>query len=417
MNKMFFIKNRASIYSMLKNNSIIILFSGKAPHKSNDAYYNFEVNKNFYYLTGIQKENITFMAINFEGKVEEFLFVEKPDPILAKWVGESISVDEATEISGIEMILYQNDFKSKLVRCLSSSNKPITYVYFDLSKYAWDDPDTMPIAFSREIINKYPQLDIADISKEFVKLRSIKSTEEVARIIKAINITNEGIENLMKNSKPGMRECELEAYFDFTLKSKGVQHAFQTIAASGINGTILHYIDNKRVLKEHDLILFDLGASVDNYCSDISRTFPVNGKFTNRQKEVYNVVLSCMKEVINHMQPGASMTAINKLARNLLAQGCISIGLIKSLEEIDNYYYHSIGHSLGLDTHDIGDRDVILQPGMVYTCEPGLYIQEESIGIRIEDDILITEEGNINLSNHIIKEVDAIESFMSSISN
>lgn len=415
MDNRLFIQNRQDLYALLQNNSIVILFSGKAPHKSNDAYYKFEVDRNFYYLTGIQRENIIFIGIKYQNSIEEYLFIEKNDPILEKWVGAKISIEESTAISGIKTIFYQNDFKSKLADMLNCVSDPIKNAYFDLSKSSRYGFDDIPTLFSKELLVKHPNLHVTDVYGLFVQLRSIKKPLEIDQIKKAIDITNEGIKHMMINCKPGMLECELEAYFDFILKSKGAHHAFDTIAASGINGTILHYVQNNRVVQDNDLILFDLGANINNYCADISRTFPVNGVFTQRQKDIYNIVLSTMKVVINQMKPSVSMGELNIVAKKHLAQGSMEIGLIKSLDEIDQYYYHSIGHPLGLDTHDVGDRDIILQPGMVYTCEPGLYIGKEGIGIRIEDDILITEDGNINLSEHIIKEVDEIEEFLRSV--
>lgn len=408
----FFTQNRKELYKNLQDNSIAIFFSGKAPHKSNDAYYMFEVDRNFYYLTGIEREDIILMAIKYGDVVEEYLFIEKFDPVLAKWVGAKISEEESKDISGIENIMYVDHFKSKLVQVLGSGAYNVENIYFDYSRYAWDYADKISASFSTELLSKYPYLVKKDASKILTTLRSIKKTEEIECMKKAIDITKEGIENMMIHSKAGMTECELEAHFDFVLKSKGASHAFDTIAASGINGTILHYVANNQVAKDNDLILCDLGASVDHYCADITRTFPVNGKFTKRQKDVYNVVLHCNKEIIRHMKPGASIADLNKLAKDLLAQGCKELGLIDNLEDVSKYYYHSIGHSLGLDTHDVGDRNIILEAGMVYTCEPGLYIEEEAIGVRIEDDIFITEDGNINLSEHIIKEIDDIETFM-----
>ncbi|RBP62591.1 aminopeptidase P [Alkalibaculum bacchi] len=412
LTKNFFTQNRRELYENLQDNSMAIFFSGKAPHKSNDAYYMFEVDRNFYYLTGIAREDIILVAIKYGDVVEEYLFIEKFDPILAKWVGAKISADEAKSISGIENIMYVENIKSKLVQILGSGAYNVENVYFDYSRYAWDYSDKMSSAFSTELLSKYPYLIKKNASKILTKLRTIKKPEEVKCMKKAIDITKEGIESMMIHAKPGMAECEFEAHFDFVLKCKGAGHAFDTIAASGINGTILHYVANNKITEDNDLILFDLGASADNYCADITRTFPVNGTFTERQKDVYNVVLHCNKEIIRHMKPGVSTVNLNKLAKDLLAQGCKELDLIDNLEDVSKYYYHSIGHPLGLDTHDVGDRNIILQPGMVYTCEPGLYVEEEAIGIRIEDDILITEDGNINLSEHIIKEIDDIEAFM-----
>ena len=187
-----------------------------------------------------------------------------------------------------------------------------------------------------------------------------------------------------------------------------------TIAATGKNATVLHYVDNNAEMKDGDLILFDLGAEYNCYNADITRTFPISGKFTERQKEVYNSVLKVNEEIINLIKPGMKYKDINEKATELIAEECIKLGLIKDKSEVRKYYYHSIGHSLGMDTHDIETphRDIIFEPGVVFTVEPGIYIQEEGIGIRIEDDILVTNEGVINLSSDIIKSVDDIENFM-----
>ena len=191
----------------------------------------------------------------------------------------------------------------------------------------------------------------------------------------------------MKNAKVGMREYQLEAYFNFSLKSSGVtDYAFKTIAASGKNATILHYVKNNSELEDGKLILFDLGAQYKYYNADISRTFPINGKFTERQKQVYNVVLRAQEAVVSIARPGILFSVLNEAAKKVLVSGCIELGLIKEASELPKYYFHGVSHYLGLDTHDVGSRDVELKPGMVLTNEPGLYIEEENIGIRIEDD-------------------------------
>ena len=232
-------------------------------------------------------------------------------------------------------------------------------------------------------------------------------------IREAIDITDKGIKSLMKNSKAGMKEYELEAYFDFTLKSNGAKdYAFHTIAASGKNATILHYDENDSELEDGKLVLFDLGAQYKYYNADISRTFPINGKFTERQKQVYNVVLRAQEAVTAIARPGILFSVLNDTAKEVLAEGCIELGLIKEASELAKYYFHGVSHYLGLDTHDVGNRDIELKPGMVFTNEPGLYIEEESMGIRIEDNILITEGGCENLSKQIIKTVEEIEEFM-----
>ena len=211
-----------------------------------------------------------------------------------------------------------------------------------------------------------------------------------------------------------MYEYQAESVFNYTITNNGADgNAFDTIAASGENAVILHHIENDSKVKKDNLILMDLGAQYNQYASDISRTLPVSGKFTERQKELYNIVLNTQKEVIKIMIPGTPFSKMNEIAKEFFAKELINLGLIQNEEEVAKYYYHGVGHYMGLDTHDLGSREVDLQPGMVITCEPGLYIAEENIGIRIEDDILITEKGNEVLSKAIIKEVDDIERFMS----
>ena len=210
-----------------------------------------------------------------------------------------------------------------------------------------------------------------------------------------------------------MLEYELESYFDFHIKNNGQRtNSFKTIAAGGKNATILHYSSNNCELNDGDLVLFDLGCKTNFYCSDITRTFPVNGVFTERQKEVYNEVLNVNKKCIEFLKPGVTRKEFNNYADSLIIKACYNLGLIKEDKEYRNYYWHSIGHSLGLDTHDPCDYNKPLQEGYVITVEPGIYIEEENIGIRIEDDVLITKNGAENLSESIIKEVDDIEKFM-----
>ena len=219
---------------------------------------------------------------------------------------------------------------------------------------------------------------------------------------------------MMLNSKAGMMEYEIEAYFDFELKKNGVNDfAFKSIAASGINGTILHYSDNNYQTKNNDLILFDVGAQWEYYNGDITRTFPVNGKFTKRQKQIYNIVLEGQQKVINAIKPNIEFKKLNEILKEHYAIELKKIGLISFDDEVSKYYYHSVSHMLGLETHDVGrHNEGVLKEGMVFTVEPGLYIAEEEIGIRIEDNIMVTKNGCEVLSKDIIRTVDEIENFM-----
>jgi Xaa-Pro aminopeptidase len=272
---------------------------------------------------------------------------------------------------------------------------------------------SIPQLFAKSIVEKYPSFRVKNIYNAIRDMRMIKSGGELDCMKKAIDITYEGIKAIMSNAKPGMAEYELEAYFDFELKRRGVRHhAFDTIAASGANGTVLHYVDNNSKIGNSDLILFDLGAQYNYYCGDISRTFPVTGEFTERQREVYNVVLKALNETTKAIKPGVPFSKLNEVCKNVLIEGCRLLGIIKEDSEISKYYYHGVSHFLGLDTHDVGERNVDLKPGMVLTVEPGLYIEEEKIGIRIEDNVVVTETGHEVLSKDIIRTAEEIEEFM-----
>lgn len=412
MKKEFYIKNRERLMNKVEDNSVVILFAGRPPYKSADETYPFTPNRNFYYLTGIDRENIILMMTKRDGKIEETLFIEESDLVMARWVGDRMNSDEAEDVSGISDIDYIKNFYSSLGGIFSRYN--YNKLYLDLERQDWNIPMTEAQSMAKEARDKYSHLSIKNVYYYISELRTIKQEEEIEEIKKAISITKRGIEKMMENAKPDMMEYEIEAYFEYILTSEGVKDkAFKTIAAAGKNGTVLHYSQNNSKCGENDLILFDLGAQSNYYNADISRTFPVSGEFTERQKQVYNVVLKANIEVMKAVKPGIPFIELNEIAKKVLAEGCKELGIIKDDSELSKYYFHGVSHYLGLDTHDVGDRGEILKPGMVFTNEPGLYIPEEGIGIRIEDDLLVTEDGCENLSKDIIKTVEEIEAFMS----
>jgi Xaa-Pro aminopeptidase len=411
MEKSFFTKNRNRLCDKLEDDSIILMFAGEAPYKTGDETYIFTPNRNFYYLTGINREKMILMLIKRNGKVEETLFIEKNDLAQARWVGEKMPEFEAQKISGIKNIVFLDEFEEKIGSILNRAK--VDNLYLDLERQEFHIVMTAPQIFAKSVVERYPYLRIKNIYHEIAKLRLIKSDEEIQLIREAIQITDKGIKKLMENSKAGMKEYELEAYFNFTLKMNGIKDfAFNTIAASGKNATTLHYDKNDSLLCDGELVLFDLGAQYKYYNADISRTFPVNGKFTERQKQVYNIVLRAQEAVKAIAKPNVLFSVLNETAKRVLAEGCIELGLIKEASELPKYYFHGVSHYLGLDTHDVGNYDIELKEGMVVTNEPGLYIEEESMGIRIEDDLLITEDGCENLSKQIIRTVEQIEEFM-----
>lgn len=412
MHKNFFITNRNRLYEELKDQAMLVLFAGKAPQKSADENYTFVPNRHFYYLTGIDEPNIIFAARKKGEKVEEFLFIEKSNPVLEKWVGKSISISDAMEASGIENILYLEQFEATVSQTLVSET--FFQVYLDLERRELDAMTTKAQQFASKLQANYPYVQINNVYPVISELRVYKTPEEIEKIKKAIEITQNGIRNVMKHAKAGMKEYQLEAHFDFILNSEGVrEHAFPTIVASGKNGTILHYEKNNAIVEDGSLVLLDLGAQFEYYNADISYTFPVNGKFTDKQKVYYNIVLKALRETTALIKPGVPFAKLNEMTKKVLAEECVKVGLIKEETEISKYYYHGVSHFLGLDTHDVGSyRDLVLQPGMVLTVEPGLYIADEEIGIRIEDDVLVTEEGHEVLTKDIIRSIEEIEAYM-----
>ncbi len=413
MKQEFFVKNREFINSKLKNDSVMVIFSGYMVQKTGDEYYPFTVNRNFYYLTGLTRENMIYLSVKKDDKVEEFLFIEESNEFIEKWVGDRVKKAEAQDVSGIKNILYINDFMSRLKSLFNYSHKGVSAetLYLDIDR----ELNLKPYALSylEEFLNNNRELKLVNAQKYFYEARMIKSDEEINMMTKAIEMTKNGIEKVMKEITPGKNEKAMEALFEYQVKlSNATDLAFQTIMASGAHACVLHYSKNSDILKENELLLMDLGASNGVYNADISRTIPVDGKFTERQKEIYSIVLDVNKACIAYAKPGLLLSELQEYAKKMLAKKCLEIGLIKKEEEVEKYYFHSVSHFLGMNTHDVGIYTLRLKEGMVITIEPGLYISEEKLGIRIEDDILITKDGAINLSKDIIKEIDDIESFM-----
>ena len=395
----FFKKNRDKVYNTLKIGDAVVLFAGSAPTKRGDEKYFFTPDRNFYYLTGIARENFIFFMANISGERQECLYIEPSNKKEAKWVGEVLSEEEAKSISGIDTIKYIDNFFDSVLE----QKKMISTFFIDATRTE-----------KHENIEKSCQdKEVKDISLILADFRTIKEPEEIKLIEDAIEITRLGIEEMIKNTVPNMMEYEIEAYYDYILKKNGVRDkAFQTILASGKNGTILHYGQNDKKVAEGSLVLVDAGAQVGWYSGDISRTFPANGKFSKRQKLVYNIVLNGQKHVMDMIKPKVPMPSLNEALKDYYFEELSKIGLVKTKEEVSKYYYHNVGHFLGALTHDVGNRTQTLKEGMVLTVEPGLYIEEWEIGIRIEDDILVTKNGYRNLSEKMIKTVDEIETFM-----
>lgn len=414
--KTTYIDRRKQLIEGKNGPCMVVIFSGSAPMKSLDAEYPFYVDRNFYYLTGIERENmILLMRKSASGEYTEHLFIEPFDDVLAKWVGGRMRADEATSISGVESVKDVSTFHA-FVNSLIEGNRGLgkMYVYLDLWRYRENQPDTPAHTLASWLQQRYPAVAIEEIHGDMAAMRAVKSDDEIALMRKAQETTCNAIIAMMKHARPGINERELEGAFDFSLMQQGVRdHAFSSIVAGGPRATVLHYGNNDQIVNDGEMVLIDLGSAEGNYAADISRTFPVNGKFTDRQKEIYNTVLQAQKIVMEHAKPGMTTRQLNQLVVDYYESRLDDLGLRKDGKGVWDYYYHNVSHSLGLDTHDIcTERERTLVPGMVITVEPGFYIEEEGIGVRIENDVLITADGIIDLSANIPKTVEEIEAIM-----
>ena len=384
--------------------------------KSLDASYPFFVDRNFYYLTGIDRENmILLLRKTWSGELVETLYIEPYDEVLAKWVGGRMRSAEAAEISGISQVFSLEAFDDHLNSHIERSRGlGKLHIWLDLWRHTKDQADTPAHILAATLQNRYPAVAIDDFFGHIAAMRACKDSYELACMRQAQEDTRIAIEAMLAQAYPGINESELEGAFDFSLMKRNVrQHAFPSIVAGGSRATILHYAENNQTVNDGELVLIDLGSACGNYCADISRTFPVNGSFTERQKELYNAVLSAQAIVISHCKPGVTLSELNQMVIDYYESRLDDLGLRKGGKTVHDYYYHNVSHQLGLDTHDIcTERERTLKPGMVITVEPGLYVEDEAIGIRIENDVLITEDGCEDLSAGCPKTVSEIEKLM-----
>lgn len=409
---MDFKKRRQQVFDKMENQSILLLYSGIDIHVSADAYAPFEANRNFFYLTGLRRDR---MILLMDKAVEEptvTLFIEEADPLMERWYGRKVKVEEAKEISMIDKVVFIDSFEATLNRIMTRED--VSTMYFDCYRHQLEDLPDYNLVQALELGKKYPGVSIKNAFPLIAELRMQKDSDEVAVLREAIGITDIALQNVLKHLKPGMKEYQVQADFEYMIKYHGADGvSFPTIAGSGINGTMLHYETNQDTCEDGSLILLDLGAKYKGYCADITRTYPVGGRYTERQRAVYDIVLEANQKISEVAKPGMTLVELNNICKQVLAAGCIKLGLIEKEEEIGKYYMHGVSHHLGIDVHDVTvDSNKKLRPGAVISNEPGLYIDEWEIGIRIEDDLLITEDGCEVLSKDIIRTADEIEAYM-----
>lgn len=395
-------ERRKRLNKELENNEILMIF---AASESTYPRY-FKQDSNFLYFTGLETPEAVFVQRKVNDKLQTALFIERGIHEMEVWEGKKLTKQEATKISGIKNVSFLDEMERKMQFYLYGLEK----CYINLNNSNLTKPLNKQQLFANKIKDHFPKISIDQALPKISPLRTVKDKWEIEQMQKAIDVTGEGIAAMIKNAKAGMMEYELEAELIFASKKAGFRHlGFHPIIASGVNAATLHYSQNNCRIGKNDLILMDVGLACNGYSSDITRTFPVSGKFSKRQRDVYQEVLNVNKEIIAMIKPGISLQELNKKTVELITDALLRLKLIKQKSEYFKYYMHSVGHHLGMEAHDVGPRDTALEVGNVITVEPGIYIPEEKIGVRIEDDILVTKTGYKNLSQQIPKEVDELE--------
>ena len=419
-----FIENRKRFTVQLKPKSLAIFHSNEELPRNGDSTYHFKQNSDMFWVTGIDQEEcavVLFPDCPIEA-YREALFVKRTNEHIAVWDGHKYTKEEATAASGIKNVFWYDEFDGLMRAVINMAE----YVYLNTNENdrAGNTVKYKDLNIALQMRERFPLHKYERAAPIMQRLRSLKSPLEVAYMKQAIDISNKMYNRVLKFVKPGVKEYEIEAEVIHEFVRNGAAgHSFAPIVAAGKNACVLHYIDNADTCEDGDLLLLDTGADYGNYISDMTRTFPINGKFTSRQKEVYNAVLRVMNEAKKMLKPGVLLMDYHNEVCKVMEKELVDLKLL-TLDEIKNqnpawpafkkYYMHGTSHFLGLDVHDVGMRYEPMQAGMMFSCEPGIYIPQEGIGIRLENEILITDNGSVDLMEHIPIEVDHIEELMNS---
>lgn len=419
-NKDFFEQNRQNLLEQLPPQSVAFVTSADQLPRNGDQTFYFRQSSNLFYLTGINQEQTLLVLSNChpDCSKHQILFIRYACSKEQIWEGKKLSVFEAIETSGIKNVLYTSDFETMMSEIVYyaenifiASNENLKYRRF------YNDAD---YRLYKKLRFNFPFHSYKRLSPFIVKQRLIKQQPEIDAIKKAIEITNKAFNRVLKFVKPNVKENEVEAEIMHEFLINGVKnYSFEPIVASGIDTCVLHYTQNNKKCESGDLLLIDFGAEFSNYAADITRTIPVDGKFDKFQLKVYSAVLEIQNYAKNQLKSGSTINIWNKQVKKFVEQKLLELQLITK-QEIDNqktqfqavqeYFMHGVGHFLGIDVHDVGTNDTYFEPGMVLTVEPGIYIAEKGFGIRLENDVLITNSGIIDLSEQIPIEAKDIES-------
>ncbi len=417
-----FVQNRKQFMGRMRANTIALLASNDVKHTNSDGVMGFVQNSDLFYMCGIDQDE-TILLLYPERKalgLREILFIKETDEKTRIYDGEGLTQEQAKKISGVYRVCWLHEFEAVL-QMVAFEADGFYLGHNEYMKRLTADQVTRQDRLIAWCKQKYPLHEYYRAAKITRELRPVKSVVEVSLIQKAIRISIEGFHRLLKALKPGVLEYELEAELTYAAVKNGARHAFPPIVASGKNACVLHYVTNSEVCQDGDMLLLDFGVAYANYHSDTTRCLPVNGKFSPRQKEVYQAVLHCLKEGSKLLRPGVMINDYNKQMGKLVEEQLIKLGLLKQ-EDVDQqdpyqplymkYFMHGTAHHIGLDLHDVGLFKEPLKEGMVMTCEPGIYIPEEGIGCRLENDYLIGKKKNINLTQGLPIEIEEIEALM-----
>jgi len=420
MNASFYLQNRAELQARLETGAMYIVSSGEAPRRTNDEYYPFFADRNFVYLTGIEQSGADLMGFGISHTPSnntktpgDTLFIPPADLMWERWNGTRVKADEAKDISGIENIRHHADFDRMLDHYLNSGN--YTAVYLPLFKYTADEPDNRSYKLAKYIQDRFPHIQIKDLMPHIKSLRLIKKPCEIEAMRKAEIITGKGITAMMKAAKPGITERELRAEFYYALMMNGAaEPAFPPIISAGTNNFCIHYHGHGGTAQDGEMILNDVGASVNNIMTDVSRGWPVNGIFNKKQRALYQAAYDTSEHLFSIIKPGMPMGDVDKIIREVCFEHLKDIGLCKTWQDIGTYMWHGGAHHVGFDVHDVVaiNATTPLAPGMVFCVDVGIYVEEWGIGFRLEDNCLVTETGCENLSKNIPRCIDEIEAIM-----
>ena len=424
INNQLFIKNRGLFNTKITGNDIAIFNANDIMPTNADGTMPFRQNNDLFWLSGVdQEESVLIISPNHPDKnMREVLFLKETNEHIAIWEGAKLTKEGALKTSGIKTVFWLNELDDKLAELISKADA--IYLNKNIHSRAASKVQTRDDRFRNMIGEKFSNKEIKEVAPIMHELRSIKSEVEIGLIQNACNITEKGFRRILPMIKPGVMEYEIEAELihEF-LSNRSNGFAFQPIIGSGIDSCVLHYIENNKECKDGDMVLMDFGAEYANYASDFTRTVPVNGRFSQRQKAVYNSVLHVMKEAIKMLTTGTMFKEYNKEVGRIMELELIKLGLLDKhdVQKQDGekplykkHFMHGTSHYLGLDVHDVGNLEWAMKEGMVFTCEPGIYIQEEGLGIRLENDILVRANGPDDLMKNIPIEAEEIEEFMNS---